>query len=254
MKTKKIRRSPLTIAGLVVMAVAVSGMTGTSESATVYAFQTMRWTSQDSGDGYDWNALLGYTGVSTAGSHWRARGVVSYWSWQPGSALEDLDSSGLGAAYLMAGRTVWNWRRPRAFGQIWLQAKASLPLDSTPSIATTGEVDWGGSLLATNRIRDLIVFVEIGYLNPGDPPGLAYRSQGSLAVSASWDPGSFLLRPVASFVTAGQATDTGEGYREWSLGLGVRLDSRTSLSATRSWGTTAASPDRGWSLAFSRRL
>lgn len=152
------------------------------------------------------------------------------------------DDSGLGSIYLTVGRLVW------------VQLKGTVPLQSSPSIGSSGSFDWGGSLLTSNRFRNVLLFAEVGYLSLGDPVGIVYNGQYSAAVSLSWHPVRLPVYPVASLVGASAAVDGDSGYGEWAVGLGAVLGRRTGLSALYSQGMTAVSPQRGATVVFSRRL
>lgn len=123
-----------------------------------------------------------------------------------------------------------------------------------PPPVSSGRIDWGGSLLAAQRIRELFVLVELGFLEPGDPVDVDYTRQFSGAVSVNWHHRRFPVYPVASFATASPLVDGSPQYAEWAVGLGSTLGARAGLWALYSHGLNTGSPGRGLTAAVSYRI
>jgi hypothetical protein len=238
---------PAWIAGILITA---AGLIPSDGSAAVMASQTLSLYRYDGEN----ETTVSYTAVGKTGSRWRVRGSVSWWRWDPSTDSGLSTESGAGTLDLTLGRSLWSSYGPQVASRGWVQVKGTIPLAEGPSPLSSGEFDWGLSLLNTNRIRDFLLFVELGYLSPGDPVGVSYNSRVSAAASASWRPRGIPFYPVASYARGGSVTDGVPGFGEWSAGLGARLGSRTGVMALYTQGTTASSPDRGFSLIASFRL
>lgn len=125
---------------------------------------------------------------------------------------------------------------------------------NTPSPAGSGKLGRGGSLLGIQRVRTLMLLIEIGYLNLGDPDGVVYIAQHSVAASLSWRPGHLPVYPLASFVAANGAAAGERGYGEWGVGLAATLGDHAGLTISYSEGATVYSPRRGVTVVVARRI
>ena len=233
--------------GLLITAV---GMIPSDVPAAVIASQTLSLYRYDSEN----ETTVSYTAVGKTGTRWRVRGAVSWWRWDPGAGSGLPTESGAGTIDLTLGRSLWTSYGPKAASRGWAQVKGTIPLADEPSPLSSGEFDWGFSFLTTNRVRGFLLFLELGYLSPGDPVGVSYNSRISVAASASWRPRGVPFYPVASYARGGSVVEGVPGFGEWSAGLGARLGSRTGVLALYTQGTTASSPDRGFSMIVSLRL
>jgi hypothetical protein len=223
-------------------------------SAPIQASQSMSVYREGSGDDVSDETMIGYTALGTSGLHWRWRGALSWWRWQPEGDRGLATESGLGALNLTLGRNLWSSYGTKGASRGWAQIKGAIPLDNAPTPVNSGRFDWGFSLLATNRLADFYVFCELGYLNPGDPVDVHYNSQFSGAFSISWHHRRLPVYPVASFISASPILDGYPRYGEWSAGLGAPLGGRAGLLALYSHGTSAGSPGRGLTAIFTLRL
>jgi len=236
------------------MIVALCLLAHPAHSAPIQASQSVSLYRQGSGDSVASETTVGYTALGASGRHWRWRGALNWWQWQPDSG-SGLDSdSGVGTLNLTLGRNLWSSYGTKASTRGWVQIKGAIPLGDTPTPVSSGRFDWGFSLLGTNRIGDFFVFAELGYLNPGDPVGVNYNSQFSVAFSASWHRRNLPVYPVASFVTASPIVDGIPDYGEWSAGLGTSISRWVSLLALYSHGTNTGSPGRGLTAVVNLRL
>jgi hypothetical protein len=216
--------------------------------------QTLSLYRQDLGNGTKGDALVAYSALGSTGAHWRVRGAVSWWRWQPDAATGQANDSGIGTLDVTVGRSFWESYGPGHSSRLWAQVGGVIPLDNTPSPVSSGQFDWSFSLLSTNRFENVLVFAELGYLNPGDPVGVTYNGQFTGAISASWHRHGWPVYPVASYFGAGPVVEGGPGYGEWSAGLGAILGRRTGILALYSHGTTAGSPEHGFTTVFALRL
>lgn len=219
-------------------------------SAVTVASQTLSLYRYEGGN----ETMVAYTALGSTGTQWRARGSVSWWRWNPDDVSGQAAESGIGTLDLTLGRSLWSSFGSKAASRGWAQFKGTIPLANDPSPLSSGEIDWGGSLLTTNRYRDFLFFAELGYLNPGDPVGIAYHSRISAALSTSWHHPGFRVYPVASFAGGGSIVEGSPGFGEWSAGIGTRLGGRTGVLLLYTRGTTSASPDRGLTMIVNRRL
>jgi len=235
------------IAGLLVTA---TGLNPSGASAAAVTSQSLSSYRYDSGN----ETTIATTAIGKTGARWRARGAVSWWRWDPGAASGLTTETGVGTLDLTVGRSLWASYGPKTASRGWAQVKGTVPLADDPSPLSSGEFDWGFSFLTTNRFRDFLIFAELGYLSPGDPAGITYSNRISVAVSVSWRPRGVPLYPVASYARGGSIIDEIPGFGEWSAGMGAGLGRRVGFLALYSRGTTASSPDHGFSLIASLRL
>lgn len=218
-------------------------------SANTFASQSMKLFRFD--DGIE--TLATYTTLSSTGTDWRARGTLSWWRWNPGDGTGLPSETGPGTLDVTLGRSLWRSYGAGTASRGWLQLKGFVPLRDDPSPLSSGELDWGFSVLSANRRGDFLVFLELGYLIPGDPAGLTYEGGVSGAVSASWHRRGAPVYPVASFVAGSPLVDGDPEFGEWSAGIGAALGDRTGILALYSQGTTAAGPDQGFTLIVTLR-
>lgn len=234
-------------AGILITA---TGLLASPALATVVASQSLNSYRYDGGD----ETTVAYTALGHTGRQWRVRGAVSWWRWDPDTGSGLPTETGVGTLDLTLGHNLWSSYGRKTASRGWAQVKGTIPLADDPSPLSSGEFDWGLSILTTNRFRDFLLFVELGYLSPGDPVGVSYNSRVSVAASASWRPRGAPFYPVASYARGGSVVEGVSGFGEWSAGLGARLGSRTGVLALYTQGTTASSPDQGFSMIVSLRL
>lgn len=197
---------------------------------------------------------VGWTSLASSGRHWRWRGALSWWRWRPDDETGPAADAGIGSLHLSLGRHVWDTGNVLGQARGWVRVKGAVPLDDAPTPVSSGRIDWGGSLLAAQRIRELFVLVELGFLEPGDPVDVDYTRQFSGAVSVNWHHRRFPVYPVASFATASPLVDGSPQYAEWAVGLGSTLGARAGLWALYSHGLNTGSPGRGLTAAVSYRI
>ncbi|MGD9546696.1 MAG: hypothetical protein AB7V45_04010 [Candidatus Krumholzibacteriia bacterium] len=218
--------------------------------AAVHASQTLSLYRYEGGN----ETTISSTAIGRTGTRWRVRGAVSWWRWDPDPGTGLSSEAGVGTIDITLGRSLWSSFDPKATSRGWAQVRSAIPLAMGPTPLSSGEFDWGLSLLTMNRFRDFLVLAELGYLSPGDPAGITYDSRFSVATSASWRPGGAVAYPVASYARGGSTFEGTQGFGEWSVGLGVRAGRRTGVLVLYSQGTTDSSPDRGISMVVTRRL
>ncbi|HPF34947.1 MAG TPA: hypothetical protein PLH84_05915 [Candidatus Krumholzibacteria bacterium] len=234
--------------------VALCLLTLPAQSAPLQVSQSIS-VYRDGGSGVvPGESTVGYTALGASGLHWRWRGALSWWRWQPDSGTGLISDSGVGALNVTVGRSLWDSYGAKGASRGWAQIKGAIPLGDSPTPVNSGRFDWGASLLATNRYREFLVFVELGFLSPGDPVGVDYNSQLSGAISVSWHHHGLPFYPVASFVAASPIVDGIPDYGEWSAGLGASLSRRAGLLALYSHGTNTGSPGRGLTAVLTFRL
>lgn len=225
-----------------------------ADAATMQASQSVSVYQEGNGASVPASTTVGYTALASSGLRWRWRGALSWWRWHPENASGLPADAGVAALNLTAGRSLWRFHSVRGASRGWVQLKATIPLDDQPSPVSSGRFDWGFSLLTTNRIGGFFVFAELGYLNPGDPVGVAYQSELSGAVSVSWHRRGLRVYPLASFISASPVVAGDPNYGEWSAGLGASLGAHVGLVGLYSHGTSSTSPGRGVTAIVTVRL
>lgn len=241
-------RLPVLLGGLL-LAVPASGA-----GSAFTVGQTARWLRQESGTdaGETW---ISYTSVSFRNAGWMARGSVSWLSWNPDAATADLSPgrSGPGAVYLLAGRRVWQTSTPGAGAAAWIRLRGKVPLQGDPSPITSGEADWGASVLLDTRFRRVSLLAEAGFLFLGEPAGVAYRNPVTGALSVGYAPRNFPLTPFASVLVASSTQAGDPAYLEFSGGASFAASRRFTIGILASHGATDASPREGLALNLTYR-
>jgi hypothetical protein len=250
--TRRIRlvRLPVLFGGLFLLAPAA----GAEPAFTIG--QTVRWLRQERGvdAGETW---VGYTSVSFRNSAWTARGSVSWLSWSPDPGTADLspERSGPGALYLLAGRRFWQASSPEGAGSAsaWIRLRGKVPLRNDPSPITSGELDWGASVLLDTRIRRVSLLAEAGFLILGESGNVSYRNPVTGALSVGYAPRNFPLKPLATVLVASSARAGDPAYLEFSGGVSLTAWRRFTIGLLASHGATDAAPREGFALNLTYR-
>ena len=240
--------------GLVLAAAAGLGLLAAprAQAAPLTVTQTVRHHGSSYAEG-DGSFTASYTAVTAERGPWRGRASLGWWWWRSDAAGLPADDAGPGSLSLTAGRRLLDHAGPGRSTRVWLQLRAGVPLQDEPTVGGSGEFDWGGSVLAVNRLGRFVVFAEAGWFQPGDPPAYSLDDRLSLAVSASWHPRGLPVYPLAGYVAATGAAAGEPAYGEWSAGLGAVFGRRWGLSVLATGGTAASGPGTGAMAVISVR-
>jgi len=218
--------------------------------------QSFRWLQAGEQE-IDSTYIVSYTSLSSRSEKWSIRGSLSWVKWDADVPVEPVSSqSGFGAIYLTGGRRIWDSAKPRNNFRTtgWIRLRAKIPLEQEQSALGSGKFDWGASLFSSTQLNRFLVFVEVGFLELGDPVNISYKPLASASLSMSYRPRSFPLYPLASFLISSSSIEGASSYSEISGGFGCSPSKLTSLSIIFSKGLTSISPRASSAIFFSIRI
>jgi len=136
------------------------------------------------------------------------------------------------------------------FPSVSLSSQVKIPTASTEKKFGTGELDWSIGLSLRKMVRSYLFFVDAGFLNIGDPPGVTYQNPFYEGIGV----GKFLMNNNLSFLlyfqNYSQILDDYDPPRQISLGAYYKMNSRQLLSLNFSLGLSETSPDYLFSIGF----
>jgi hypothetical protein len=143
------------------------------------------------------------------------------------------------------------WKESSLFPGLSFSGQIKFP---TASEFGTGEFDFGAGINLKKKLGDFATFLDLGYLNIGDPDSLHYQNPFTFGVGL----GRLFQNGKMSVIVYLQAyTEVLEKYdppAQGSLGMLYLINDRSSLSIFGLFGLTNTSPDFGVSIGLERKL